>query len=122
MGSDPLACSHTHLRRRPPWLVCARGIASTPLLLAANSPRYLPMKTIAFVLGALLIVVAVIYLTVPADSLPSFLPGHEVGLAPAHEARDGRGRRHPPGGRLGSRGAARRRAAVSLHGRTRSHP
>src|SRR3954453_15712381 len=81
MGSDPLACSHTHLRRRPPWLVCARGIASTPLLLPTNSPRYLPMKTIAFVLGALLIVVAVIYLTVPADSLPSFLPGHEVGLA-----------------------------------------
>ena len=39
------------------------------------------MKTIAFVLGALLIVVAVIYLTVPADSLPSFLPGHETGLA-----------------------------------------
>ena len=33
------------------------------------------MKTIAFVLGALLIVVAVIYLTVPADSLPSFFPG-----------------------------------------------
>ena len=39
------------------------------------------MKTIAFVLGALLIVVAVIYLMVPADSLPSFFPGHEVGLA-----------------------------------------
>jgi hypothetical protein len=39
------------------------------------------MKTIAYVLGALLIVVAVIYLTVPADSLPSFFPGHEVGLA-----------------------------------------
>ena len=37
------------------------------------------MKTIAFVLGALLIVVAVIYLTVPADSLPSFFPGHEAG-------------------------------------------
>ena len=39
------------------------------------------MKTVAYVLGALLIVVAVIYLTVPADSLPSFLPGHEAGLA-----------------------------------------
>ena len=38
------------------------------------------MKTIAFVLGALLIVVAVIYLTVPADSLPAFFPGHEAGL------------------------------------------
>jgi len=38
------------------------------------------MKTIAFGLGALLIVAAVIYLTVPADSLPSFFPGHEAGL------------------------------------------
>ena len=38
------------------------------------------MKTIAFVLGALLIVVAVIYLTLPAESLPSFFPGHEAGL------------------------------------------
>ena len=39
------------------------------------------MKTIAYVLGVLLIVVAVIYLTVPANSLPSFFPGHEAGLA-----------------------------------------
>jgi hypothetical protein len=41
------------------------------------------MKTIAYVLGVLLIVVAVIYLMVPAESLPSFLPGHEAGLARA---------------------------------------
>jgi hypothetical protein len=39
------------------------------------------MKTVAYVLGALLIVIAVVYLLVPADSLPSFLPGHEAGLA-----------------------------------------
>ena len=39
------------------------------------------MKTIAYLLGALLIVVAAIYLLVPADSLPSFFPGHETGLA-----------------------------------------
>ncbi|TMI99136.1 MAG: hypothetical protein E6G97_23555 [Alphaproteobacteria bacterium] len=39
------------------------------------------MKTIAYLLGVLLIVVAAIYLLVPADSLPSFLPGHEAGLA-----------------------------------------
>jgi len=38
------------------------------------------MKPIAYVLGALLIVVAVIYLTVPADSLLAFFPGHEAGL------------------------------------------
>ena len=39
------------------------------------------MKTIAYLLGALLIVIAAIYLLVPADSLPAFLPGHEAGLA-----------------------------------------
>jgi hypothetical protein len=39
------------------------------------------MRSIAYVLGVLLIVVAVIYLALPADSLPSFMPGHEAGLA-----------------------------------------
>jgi len=39
------------------------------------------MKTIAYLLGALLLVVAAVYLLVPADSLPSFFPGHEAGLA-----------------------------------------
>jgi hypothetical protein len=39
------------------------------------------MKTIAYLLGTLLIVVAAIYLLVPADALPSFFPGHETGLA-----------------------------------------
>ena len=38
------------------------------------------MKSIAWLLGALLIVVAAIYLLVPADSLPAFFPGHETGL------------------------------------------
>jgi hypothetical protein len=38
------------------------------------------MKGIAYLLGALLIVVAAIYLLVPADSLPSFFPGYEAGL------------------------------------------
>ena len=38
------------------------------------------MKTVAYLLGALLIIVAVIYLAMPADSLPSFMPGHEAGL------------------------------------------
>ena len=38
------------------------------------------MKSIAYLLGALLIVVAAIYLLVPADSLPAFFPGHEAGL------------------------------------------
>jgi drug/metabolite transporter (DMT)-like permease len=38
------------------------------------------MRSLAFVLGAILIVVAGIYLLMPADSLPSFFPGHEAGL------------------------------------------
>jgi len=38
------------------------------------------MKTVLYLLGVLLIVVAAIYLLVPADSLPSFFPGHDAGL------------------------------------------
>jgi hypothetical protein len=39
------------------------------------------MKTILYLLGVVLIVVAVVYFVMPADSLPSFMPGHEAGLA-----------------------------------------
>jgi hypothetical protein len=39
------------------------------------------MKTIAIVVGIVLIVVAAVFFLVPADSLPSFFPGHEAGLA-----------------------------------------
>jgi hypothetical protein len=39
------------------------------------------MKLILILLGIVLIVLGGVYLMVPADSLPSFLPGHEVGLA-----------------------------------------
>ena len=38
------------------------------------------MRSFAYLLGALLIVIAAIYLLVPADSLPAFFPGHEAGL------------------------------------------
>ena len=38
------------------------------------------MKAVAYLLGIILIVIAGIYLAVPADSLPSFFPGHEAGL------------------------------------------
>jgi hypothetical protein len=38
------------------------------------------MKLAAYALGIILIIVAVVYLTVPADSLPAFFPGHEAGL------------------------------------------
>lgn len=39
------------------------------------------MKTTAIVVGVVLIVIGVVYFLVPADELPSFLPGHEAGLA-----------------------------------------
>lgn len=39
------------------------------------------MKAILTILGVVLIVVAAVYFLVPADSLPSFFPGHEAGLA-----------------------------------------
>jgi len=38
------------------------------------------MKAIAIIVGVILIVVAAVYFLVPADSLPSFFPGHETGL------------------------------------------
>ena len=38
------------------------------------------MKAAAYLLGALLIVVAIVYFTVPADSLPSFFPGHDPAM------------------------------------------
>jgi hypothetical protein len=38
------------------------------------------MKAAAYLLGALLIVVAIVYFVVPAESLPSFFPGHEAGM------------------------------------------
>jgi hypothetical protein len=39
------------------------------------------VKAILIVIGLVLIALGIVYLTVPADSLPSFLPGHEAGLA-----------------------------------------
>lgn len=39
------------------------------------------MKAILYLLGVLLIVVGAIYLLVPADQLPSFLPGADTALA-----------------------------------------
>ena len=39
------------------------------------------MKAIITIIGVILIVVAAVYFLVPADTLPSFFPGHESGLA-----------------------------------------
>jgi hypothetical protein len=42
------------------------------------------MKLLLTVLGLVLIVVAVVYFVVPADQLPSFMPGHAAGVARVH--------------------------------------
>jgi hypothetical protein len=38
------------------------------------------MKLVLTLLGVVLLVVAAVYFLVPADQLPSFFPGHEIGL------------------------------------------
>jgi len=38
------------------------------------------MKAILTVLGVAFLIVAAMYFLVPADSLPTFFPGHETGL------------------------------------------
>ena len=39
------------------------------------------MKAIVTIVGVILLVVAAVYFLVPANSLPSFFPGHVDGLA-----------------------------------------
>jgi uncharacterized membrane-anchored protein YitT (DUF2179 family) len=41
------------------------------------------VRTILVIIGLVLIALGIVYLLVPADSLPAFLPGHEAGLARA---------------------------------------
>ena len=42
------------------------------------------MKLLLTVIGLVLIVVAVVYFVMPADQLPSFMPGHAAGVARVH--------------------------------------
>ena len=42
------------------------------------------MKLILRLLGIVLLIVAALYFMVPADQLPSFLPGHEAGVTQVH--------------------------------------
>ena len=42
------------------------------------------MNKLASALGILLIIVAIVYFTLPADQLPSFMPGHEAGVMRTH--------------------------------------
>jgi hypothetical protein len=39
------------------------------------------MKAICYLLGLACIIIAVVYFVMPADQLPSFMPGHVDGLA-----------------------------------------
>ena len=43
-----------------------------------------PIVVIAAILGVVFLALTVCYLTVPAESLPSFLPGYEAGVAGHH--------------------------------------
>jgi len=42
------------------------------------------MKIVAYLLGILAIIVAIVYFLVPADSLPAFMPGHVAGSSHIH--------------------------------------
>jgi hypothetical protein len=42
------------------------------------------MKTVAYVIGVVLILIAIVYFVTPSDSLPSFMPGHVAGSAHVH--------------------------------------
>jgi hypothetical protein len=42
------------------------------------------MKAITTILGVVFLIIAAMYFLVPADSLPTFFPGHETGLMRIH--------------------------------------
>ena len=42
------------------------------------------MKLVLTLLGVVLLVIAAVYVLVPADQLPGFLPGHEAGVTRVH--------------------------------------
>ena len=42
------------------------------------------MKLVLTLLGVVLLVVAAVYVLVPADQLPGFFPGHEAGVSRVH--------------------------------------
>jgi hypothetical protein len=43
-----------------------------------------PMKLVFSLLGVVLLIVAAVYFLMPADQLPSFMPGHEAGVMRVH--------------------------------------
>jgi hypothetical protein len=57
-------------------------------IIKPNQPRPLfkdyPMRLILSLLGVVLLVAAAVYFLMPADQLPSFMPGHEAGVTRVH--------------------------------------
>lgn len=51
---------------------------------ADDGKRKILMKLILIVLGVMLLVLAGVYFVVPADQLPTFLPGYEAGMTRVH--------------------------------------
>jgi len=42
------------------------------------------MKLVLTLLGVVLLIIAAVYVLVPADQLPGFFPGHEAGVGRVH--------------------------------------
>jgi hypothetical protein len=42
------------------------------------------MKVVAYVLGVLCIIAAIVYFVLPADQLPSFMPGYDAAMNQIH--------------------------------------
>jgi len=42
------------------------------------------MKLVLTLLGVVLLIIAAVYVLVPADQLPGFFPGHEAGVSRVH--------------------------------------
>jgi hypothetical protein len=42
------------------------------------------MKTVLTLIGVVLLIIAAVYVLVPADQLPGFFPGHEAGSTHVH--------------------------------------
>jgi hypothetical protein len=45
------------------------------------------MKVVAYVLGVLCIIAAIVYFVLPADQLPAFMPGHDAAMKQIHVKR-----------------------------------
>jgi hypothetical protein len=54
------------------------------LLRAASMREKRPMKVIAYVLGLICAIAAVMYFVMPAGSLPTFMPGYAAGSTHIH--------------------------------------